>query len=59
LVAPESITKAAKEQLDEFYDWRKSFIEFILDCDDIHFTRANQLANVVLGDPNQQERSSG
>jgi hypothetical protein len=59
LVAPESITKAAKEQLDEFYDWRKSFIEFTLDCGDIHFSRANQLANVVLGDPNQQERSSG
>jgi peptidoglycan-N-acetylglucosamine deacetylase len=37
----------------------ESFIEFALDCGDIRFSRANQLADVVLGDPDQQERSSG
>lgn len=37
----------------------ESFIEFALDCGDIRFSQANQLANVVLGDPDQQERSSG
>jgi peptidoglycan/xylan/chitin deacetylase (PgdA/CDA1 family) len=37
----------------------ESFIEFALDCGDIRFSQANQLASVVLGDPDQQERSSG
>jgi hypothetical protein len=36
----------------------ENFIEFALDCGDIRFSRADQLADVVLGDPDEQERSS-
>jgi hypothetical protein len=36
----------------------ESFIEFALDRGDIRFSRADQLADIVLGNPNEQEKSS-
>jgi peptidoglycan-N-acetylglucosamine deacetylase len=36
----------------------ESHIEFALDRGDIRFSRADQLADIVLGDPDEQERKS-
>lgn len=36
----------------------KDFIEFALSCGDVRFSRADQLADIVLGGAHEQERSS-
>jgi hypothetical protein len=36
----------------------ESHIEFALDRGDIRFSRADQLADIVLGDPDEQEKKS-
>jgi hypothetical protein len=34
------------------------YIEFALDRGDIRFSRTDQLADIVLGDPDEQEKKS-
>jgi hypothetical protein len=36
----------------------EDFVEFALDCGDVRFSRADRLADVVVGDPNSSFEST-